>query len=286
MDDQYLEFVVNISEGRDTSILHAIRDAASPSLLDWHADEFHNRSVFTMLGRVDRLGLCGAFAPVVALCETALHLVDLSKHSGVHPRFGAIDVLPIVAIVRHPNGIFTNDSNQLSALSTRYQLAEMLRRHNVGHFFYGHDAEPTLPELRKTAFTELQPEWAPSRANDASGVTAMGVRSLLLAWNVDLVKTTLTDANEIAKSLRGPGVRSLAFPVGAHSQVSFNLVDPLHVGPDAIYDAIAGVAAIQRAELVGLAPEAMLRDIPEERWSLLDLSLDRTIESRAAQLGL
>jgi hypothetical protein len=77
-------------------------------------------------------------------------------------------------------------------------------------------------------------------------------------------------------------VRALAFPVAGAVQVSMNLVRPLEVGPAAVYDAVAARAPVQRAELVGLVPAAVLAAIPPERWPELDLDEARTIEARLA----
>jgi hypothetical protein len=90
-------------------------------------------------------------------------------------------------------------------------------------------------------------------------------------------------AQHLAGLVRGPAVRSLGLQVGDEVQVSMNLIDPDAAGPADVYDAVAGHAAIHRAELVGLVPRAVLHAAPEERWAQLDLSDDRTIEARLAQ---
>ena len=92
-------------------------------------------------------------------------------------------------------------------------------------------------------------------------------------------------ARALAAGLRGPAVRSLGFPTSSGAQVSFNVIDPASVSLAALYDAVAAGAesmgcAAQRAELVGLAPAAVLASVPAHRWPELDLSPDRTIESR------
>jgi glutamate formiminotransferase len=95
-------------------------------------------------------------------------------------------------------------------------------------------------------------------------------------------------AREVAAAARGPSVRALGLQVGEATQVSMNLIDPLAVGPLAAYDLVrdllepAGVS-IERAELVGLVPQAVLQATPESEWERLDLRADRTIEARLAR---
>jgi glutamate formiminotransferase len=109
---------------------------------------------------------------------------------------------------------------------------------------------------------------------------------VLVAYNLWLAEGDLELGRRIAASLRGPAVRALGLQVGAHVQVSINLVDPSTVGPEAVFDAVAEQAPIERAELVGLAPRAVLDAIDPARWPELDLSPERTIEARAAARGL
>jgi glutamate formiminotransferase len=106
-----------------------------------------------------------------------------------------------------------------------------------------------------------------------------------MAYNLWLAEPDLRVAREIAKGLRGPKVRALAFAVGEQVQVSCNLIDPWKVGPAAIFDAVARHVDIARTELVGLAPEAILGRIPRHRWRELDLDPATTIEGRLEQAG-
>ena len=86
--------------------------------------------------------------------------------------------------------------------------------------------------------------------------------------------------------MRSPLVRVLALPVGDAVQVSCNLIAPWSFGPEAAYDAVASRTAVAKAELVGLAPAAVLKRIPSHRWRELDLDPSSTIEARLEQAGL
>lgn len=107
---------------------------------------------------------------------------------------------------------------------------------------------------------------------------------MLVAYNLWLAGASIDRARAIAKEIRSPSVRALGFELGSGIQVSVNLVDPAAVGPCAIYDRVAALARIERAELVGLVPEWVLRAQPSHRWAQLGLSPDCTIEARLGRI--
>lgn len=264
-----LECVVNISEGRDRVALDALSEAAGRDLLDLHVDPDHNRSVFTLVG---------AEAPR-RLAAAAVALLDITRHTGVHPRLGVVDVVPFVPLA---------GSTMTDALAARNDFARWAADTlGVPSFLYG--PERTLPELRRQAWRDISPDVSPRDnvgAHPTAGAMCVGARDVLVAWNVWL-NTDLTTARDIATHVRTASIRTLGLQTGAHTQVSVNLVDPMVHGPDAAYDAIASEASrrgvtVIRAELVGLAPDSVLRRINEQRWQELDLSLDATIEARLA----
>ncbi len=151
----------------------------------------------------------------------------------------------------------------------------------------------TLPELRKMGFRTLMPDKGPKSGSPTLGASAVGARNLLVAWNLWLRGVTLLEARAIAHAVRREEVRALAFQVGDLVQVSCNLVAPLIVGPSTVYDRVTSLlplgGSVDRAELVGLAPRALLAKEDRSRWSELDLSEMRTIESgsvkASARLG-
>jgi glutamate formiminotransferase len=265
-----LECVVNISEGRDVEILAGIADAGGDALLDVHRDAHHHRSVLT---------LAGADA-VRAVASRAVERLDLRGHDGVHPRLGVVDVAPFVALA---------GSTPADALAARDAFAAWFAsRHGVPCFLYG--PERTLPDIRRHAFRELEPDVGPAAPHVTAGATAVGQRGVLVAYNVWLSGTDLATATRLAGQVRGHGIRALGLAVGDRHQVSMNLVDPASVGPAAAFDAVAraadGVAEVTGAELVGLLPRAVLDAVPPHRWAELDLATDRTIEARLEAAGL
>jgi len=260
-----LECVVNISEGRDAGRLARLTQAAGADLLDLHADADHHRSVFTLVGEQ---------APR-AVATAAVELVDIREHAGAHPRLGAVDVVPFVPL---------GGASPADALAARDRFAAWLAaEHGVPCFLYG--PERSLPDVRRHAFRELAPEVGPHSPHPTAGATAVGARAVLVAFNVWMAAPDLALARQVATAVRSPAIRALGLRVGGATQVSMNLVDPVTTGPLQAYERVeqglrrAG-AAIGRAELVGLVPEAALRATPESRWDELDLALDRTIEAR------
>jgi glutamate formiminotransferase len=267
-----LECVVNISEGRRLPIVTLIALEAGDALLDVHSDWHHNRSVIT-LGGHDVDVLAAAFSVTVA----AISEIDLREHRGVHPRLGAVDVVPFVPLP-------ATGATMTDAVAARDAFASRVARElGVPCFLYG--PERTLPEIRRDAFTSLAPDVGPADAHPSAGAICVGSRDVLVAYNIQLDHADMAEARRIAASLRGPAVRALAFET-RRAQVSCNLVDPARVGPADVYDRVAAHAAVAGAELVGLVPTAVLEAIPPARWAELGLSADQTIEARLRQAGL
>jgi glutamate formiminotransferase len=258
-----LECVVNVSEGRRSEVVSALAGAAGADLLDVHVDAHHHRSVLTLVGED---------APR-AVARAAVDLLDLQSHQGVHPRIGVVDVVPFV-----PRAGSTFDE----ALAARDRFATWVAESlGVPAFLYG--PERTLPDIRRGAFRGLAPDRGPAEPHPTAGAVAVGARPLLVAWNVYLAEPDLERARAIAKSVRGPDLRTLGLRVGDAVQVSMNLIAPDRVGPAQAWDAVAAHAPLAQAELVGLVPQAVLDATPPERWAQLDLAADRTIESRLAR---
>jgi glutamate formiminotransferase len=130
------------------------------------------------------------------------------------------------------------------------------------------------------------PDTGPALPHPFAGAAAVGARPILVAYNVWLAEPDLVTAQDIARVLRGPNVRALGLSVGNHVQVSCNLLDPWFVTPATVFDAVAARADVAGAELVGLAPIAVVTQIPRQRWQELNLDLSTTIEARLEQAGL
>jgi glutamate formiminotransferase len=261
-----LECVVNISEGRRPEVIDAIAAAAGPAVLDVHRDPDHHRAVLTLAGE----------PAARAVATAAVAGLDLRAHTGAHPRIGVVDVVPFVAL---------GATAPAEARAARDRFARWAGEAlGVPCFLYG--PERTLPDVRRQAWRDLAPDHGPAAPHVSAGAMAVGVRPPLVAYNLWLAEPDLALARHLAASLRGPAVRALGLAVGDHVQVSMNLIDPVAVGPDAVYDRVAAVAHVARAELVGLVPAAVLGGIDERRWEQLDLAPERTIEGRAARLGI
>jgi glutamate formiminotransferase len=261
-----LEVVINISEGRRPEVVRHVAGAAGAALLDIHLDADHHRAVLTVVG--EEAARAVAAAGVAAL--------DLRAHDGAHPRIGAVDVVPFVAL-----GSTTPDEARAARDRFATWAGDEL---GVPCFLYG--PERTLPAVRRDAWGHLDPDTGPGTPHPTAGAMAVGVRPPLVAYNLWLAEPDLALARALAAEVRGPAVRALGLAVGAHVQVSMNLIDPISVGPAAVYDRVAARTGIARAELVGLVPAAVLDATGQRRWDELDLAPERTIEQRAADRGI
>lgn len=273
---------MNVSEGRDAAVLDALAEAADPTLLDRHVDADHHRSVFTIAGD----GPATASA-VGRLLEVAVTRVDLSAHAGAHPRLGAVDVVPFVAL----------GDPEVLALEAATGCAVQLGALGVPVFLYG-AADPQgrdLPSARRDAFVRRPPDVGPDEPHPRLGASAVGVRPPLVAVNCWLDRDDLPIARAVAGAIRGrdgglPGVRALAFRLPSRSavQVSLNVTDLAATGVEAACTEVraraeaAGIGVAQ-VEWVGLVPAAEReRTSPQFRaWS--GLGPDLTIEARLAR---
>ena len=258
-----LECIVNVSEGRDPAVLAALADAGGGDLLDQHVDPHHHRCVLTTAGE-------GAARRIA---RVAVERVDLRSHVGVHPRLGAVDVVPFVAL----EGA---DPSEACAARDRFAtwIADELA---VPAFRYGESGGvPTLPEVRRRAFVDLVPDEGPDRPHPTAGAVAVGCRPPLVAYNVWLAEPDLDLARAVATAVRGDGIRALGLAVGERVQVSMNLIEPDRVGPAVAYDRVADRARVAGAELVGLLPQRVLAAVAAGRWAELGLAEDRTVEAR------
>jgi glutamate formiminotransferase len=282
--DGLAECVLNISEGRDRAVLAGLRRVAGPTLLDFHADADHHRSVFTLGGRWDQVEPAAR-----AMARQVVEAIDIGAHHGAHPRIGGLDVVPWVALAGWPVG----DGPLELAIGARDRFAVWAGDElGLPCFVYG--PERSLPDLRRHAWRDLPPATGPTVAHPTAGATAVGARPILVAYNLWLAGELdqlgadglLSRARRIAASIRGPGVRALGLLVGGGVQVSCNLTDPWNVGPAAVFDAVASRAAVERAELVGLVPLSVLERAPRPRWPELGLDPSTTIEARLERAGL
>ena len=186
-----------------------------------------------------------------------------------------VDVVPFVPL---------DDSTIDDAVAARDRfLAWAADELGLPGFAYGPPPERSLPEVRRSAFVGLAPSAGPPSPHPTAGAVCVGARPVLVAYNVWLADGVGVDeARRVAAAVRRrPGaVRALGLDVGGRAQVSMNLIDPSAVGPAEAFDAVRASVAVDRAELVGLVPAAVLDGVPPARWGELDLAPSRTIEAR------
>jgi glutamate formiminotransferase / 5-formyltetrahydrofolate cyclo-ligase len=258
-----LECVMNVSEGADDTPLGALASAAGPDLLDVHTDPHHNRAVLTLVGE----------EAARRVARVAVERLDLRRHVGAHPRFGVVDVVPFVPLA---------GATMADAVAARDRFARWISGAlGVPAFAYG--PERTLPDVRRLAFRDLAPDAGPAEPHPTAGAVAVGARDVLVAWNLWLAEPDLDCARTVAAAVRGPSLRALGLQVGPRVQVSMNLIAPDVVGPAEAWDAVSALVAVAGAELVGLVPTSVLERTDPQRWSQLDLDVERTIEARLAR---
>ena len=274
-----VECVPNFSEGKDPATIDALRSAitgvAGVQLLDVQSDPAHNRSVFTFVGNPTAV-VDAAFAAI----RVATERIDLTRHSGEHPRMGATDVVPFVPVA----GITMEECVDLAR-----RLGERVGKElAIPVFLYAKAAtrpeHERLPDIRKGEFEglrerTLESDFGPKKAHPTAGATAIGARPFLVAFNVYLDTQEIAVAKEIAKQIRTssgglPGVQASGFIVDGLAQVSMNLLDIDITSPAVVFNAIKARAekqgvGVQYSEIVGLIPERALVGAAE---SLLRLS--------------
>jgi glutamate formiminotransferase/glutamate formiminotransferase/formiminotetrahydrofolate cyclodeaminase len=266
--------VPNVSEGSDELAVAEIADAfaaGGAQLLDIHSDADHNRSVVTLAGAPGSL----ARALLVGARE-AVDRIDLTRHRGLHPHVGALDVAPVVHLDPRDRGAACAE-----ALVAADLIATELA---IPVFLYGALAEGRTraelrrggaPELaRRLRAGELAPDFGPPELHPTAGATLIAARPPLVAFNVELAApATLAEANAIAARIREggpeglPGVRAIGLELAARdnvAQVSLNVEEPDRTPLAAVIAAIARHAPIAEAELVGLAPAAAFDGFPDE----------------------
>jgi glutamate formiminotransferase len=278
-----LECVVNVSEGRRHDVIDAIAGACGSSLLDVHSDADHHRSVFTLAGPGER----DAEDAARALARAAADRIDISLHDGVHPRFGAVDVVPFVAL----------DGDVGAAVDAARAFAEWIADELAVPAFLYDDADGearSLPDVRRDAFTRRPPDHGPDEPHPRLGAVAVGARPPLVAVNCTLDNDDLALARAIAAQVRErdgglPGVRALGFGLASRNraQVSMNVTRLAACGVERACTAVRrlayeGGADVDGVELVGLLPAAELERAGPEFLAWAGFGPDDTIESRLA----
>ncbi len=253
-----IQCVPNFSEGQRAhvigAIVEAVRDTPGVRLADWSADPDHNRLVVTFVGPTEPVR-----AAALAAAAVAVERIDLREHQGVHPRLGALDVLPFVPLM----GITLGECAALA----RAVGQELAARHGLPVFLYEAAAPDgrTLPAVRKEAFRTLLPDFGPPVPHPTAGAVVVGARGPLVAYNVVLATANLAIARAIARELRAvphlPGIRALGLrlPSRGLTQVSMNLTRPADTPLLAVFQTVKRQAhemdvAVVESEVIGALP--------------------------------
>ena len=260
-----LESVPNFSDGRDRAVIAAIgmEIARFAELLDVHSDADHNRSVYTFVG--DEAEIVDALLASIAVAQDR---IDLRGHEGVHPRIGAADVVPVVAVRR--------EDAELARETARVAAQRIGEELGLPVFLYGELGDGRGPAFfrrggpeelqRRIDAGELAPDFGPSRLHPSAGAVIVGARRPLIAFNVNLAHADVEAAKEIARVVRERdggfrGVRALGLdlPRAGHAQISMNVED---WEASALHDILAAIdreaeargVDVAGSELVGLMP--------------------------------
>ena len=273
---QLIQCVPNFSEGRDEKVLEGLLDVAQSvegvTLIDASSDASHHRTVVTLIGNP-----AGIEEIAVRLMRYAVEQIDLTAHQGEHPRMGAMDVCPLIPL----KGITTEECVEV-AKRIGERASEGLA---LPIFLY--EAAASVPErrnlarIRKGEFEgmtqklqqpEWQPDYGPSVPHPTAGVTAVGVRQPLVAFNVNLNTADLSIAQEIARAVRGSsGGFKHCKAIGVMlenqqiTQVSMNMTDAQQLPLYRVFELIKleakryGVSVLS-SEIIGLTPGQALAD--------------------------
>lgn len=294
--DRIVECVPNFSEGRDLDkiekIVESFRGKKGVKLLDYSNDEDHNRCVVTVVGEPEELK-----EAVLEAIDKAVELIDLTKHEGQHPRMGAVDVIPFIPI----RNVTVEEADKLAK-----EVAEKAsNKHNLPFFLYEKSASAShrsnLAKIRKGQFEKMsekmkdeewKPDFGPDKVHPTAGVTAIGARMPLVAYNINLDTDNLEIANKIARQIRhiNGGFRyckSIGIELEDRNivQVSMNLTDYTKTAIYRVFETVKmecrryGVNVLG-SEIIGLVPMAALVDTAEYYLGLEDFKIDQVLETR------
>ena len=287
MDTKIVECVPNISEGRNKETVKKCAEAVSSvpgvTLLNCTSDSDHNRSVLTFIGSPE-----GVVEAAVALCRAASRLIDLTKHKGEHPRMGAVDVIPFIPV----KNVTMDEAVEISRNAGKRIFEEA----GIPVYLYENSASAghrrNLADVRRGQFEGLKektllPDWQPDFGtgyHKTAGISIVGAREFLIAFNINLSTSNVDIAKKIAKVIRQSGgglscVKALGIMLHNRNiaQVSINMTD-YKVTP--LYRVVELVRAEARrwgvtvtgTELIGLSPMKALIDAAEYYLQLEDFN--------------
>ena len=300
--ETFVECVPNFSEGADAATIAAlagaIDDHAGAWLLDHSADPDHGRSVYTLAGYPGRV-----MSAMEAAVAVALERIDMRAHAGRHPCVGAVDVIPFV-----PLGDTTMEQCVAGARAFGERLAD---RFDLPVYLYREAAlkpeRRVLAEVRRPGFEGLaeamareggEPDFGPARPHPSAGVTVVGARPVLIAWNIQLSSTDVSVARRIAGRIRErdgglAAVQALGLELPSQGcvQLSMNILDferaPLwQVWQEAERLAAGEGVSLLDSELIGLVPARALVEVADHIGSASYHTAEQRLHESASYLRI
>ena len=287
-----VECIPNFSEGRDLAVVEALaaeaRSVPGVTLMDYSADVNHNRCVLSFLGDPD-----GIVEAAFRLCKLAFEKIDMTKHTGEHPRMGATDVIPFVPI----KGVTVEECVVLSKRLAKRIYDEL----HIPIYLYESSAScphrENLAAARRGQFEGLtakmqDPDWVPdygTKPHPTAGATVVGARPPLIAYNINLDTDNVEIANAIAKTIRGSSdgykyCKAIGVMLADRkvAQVSLNFVNHEKTPIYRVFEAVRFEAKrwgvnIIGSELIGLAPAKALIDCAEYYLQIEDFDYNRQV---------
>lgn len=297
-----IECVPNFSEGRNlkkiAAIVATIKSVPGILLLNQTSDSSHNRSVITFAGPPEAV-IKAAFLAT----KKAAELIDMDKHSGVHPRLGATDVLPLIPLkgvsmkecVRYAFKLGKHIGGELKIPVYMYEKAALrIDRKNLADVRRG-EYEKLKKEIEKNP--KRKPDFGPNKLGKA-GATAVGARLPLIAFNVNLASKNLGIAKTIAKKIRFkdggfPYVKALGLRLTKPNciQVSMNLTNYKKTSMDKVFKKIEQLAKklgvkILESEIIGLIPHSALIKNAKKHWKIKNFSQSKILEKALSSHGI
>jgi glutamate formiminotransferase len=301
MSRRLIECVPNFSEGREEpkvrALIEAVRSVPGVAFLDHEMDADHNRCVLTFAGPPELVS-----EAVLRGIGKAVELIDLTSHTGAHPRIGAADVVPFIPV----EGVTMEECVRLAERVGQ----EIWKRYKVPVYLYESAARrpdrANLENIRRGQFEGLREEVAmnPDRAPDigdprlhpTAGAVVVGARKYLIAYNINLNTSDVDVAKKIAKAIRFSSggfryVKSMGVPLESRNvaQVSMNLTDFEQTPVHRVFETVRSEAArygasIVGSEIVGLIPRKALEMAAEFYLRAENFRPDLVLENRMEQV--
>lgn len=291
-----IECVPNFSEGRDLQkvekIVEPFRGKEGVKLLDYSTDKDHNRCVVTVVGEPEALR-----DAMIESIGVALRVIDMTKHEGQHPRMGAVDVVPFIPI--------RNCTVEEADAVAKQVAKEASERFGQPFFLYEKSAtaphRENLAALRKGQFEGMadkmkdprwKPDFGPETIHPTGGVTAIGARMPLVAFNINLDTPNLEIADKIARQVRHIGggfryVKALGVMLEDRNiaQVSMNLTDYTKSAVYRVFETVKMEARrygvnVVGSEVIGLVPMQALVDCAEYYLRIENFNMSQVLETR------